>query len=138
MCVELGKEVVEDSAEGLALPGIRLFRSLFGGFPLSVSEGDSENRLVIFRSRDGVETGVEDAEPGESLFSGISNLLSDDRGVALLDCSDITDLVDAFLVGVPGNVGATGDTFSVKWPVGGGGPPVPVDDPPKVVLETCG
>ena len=138
MCVELGKEAVEDSAEGLVLPGIRLFRSLFGGFPLSVSEGDNENRLAIFRSRDGVVAGVEDGESAESVVSGISSLLSDDRGVAFLDCPDTVDLVDAFLVGVPGNVGVAGDTFSIIWPMGGGGAPVPVDDPPKVVLETCG
>ena len=113
MCVELGKEVVEDSAEGLVLPGIRLFRSLFGCFPLSVSGGDSESKLATFRSRDGVVAGVEDEESGESVVSGISNLLSDDRGVALLDCSDTIDLMDTFLVGVSGNVGVAGDTFSV-------------------------
>lgn len=137
MCVELGKEVVEDSADGLELPGIRLFRSLFGVFPFSVSKVGDRNILPKFRSRDGVVAGVEDAESGTWGFSGISNLLSDDRGVALWACPDTIDLVETFLVGVPGAVGDAGDTFSIMWPDAGGGALVPVDDP-NAGLDSCG
>ena len=103
--------MVEDSAEGLVLPDIRLFRS-FLGFPFSVSDVGDRNMLVMLRSLDGVVAGVVTAESLVRFGSGISNLLSDDLGP--LGFSP-PGLCPSFSGGV-GRVGVTVDTFSSIWP----------------------